>query len=448
MYLIKTTQNFELENEIFMDIEFSFKEFSIKNIGNKTIEITRFLEVESPLSLNDISLYNRSSYLPILGICSFILDHPLSFFDVKSLSQERLEDKEVINFNGINKIIVNDIDYSTDLEKLIKLLTNGDKSILTVLDRFRKALFMENESAQRGSDLYNDEAILIYFNIIEFLTEKYEKQFGSYLESNIKDVIENFYDKAFYLTNEEKTNKQNENFKLIKAILFEKEKTIKNKILFMLNELGVHSYQLNLLISDFVKNRNNIAHGNVTTKVDLVYGQSFFNLELNSSNVSNNLKEICKVIISKHFQLDKTFEDNYLENMPITKKILKDIIKNPTNYKLKKVNLINIENNINYYTLYISYLTNGEINFNKFCSVIESEYLNVECTKTTAEIILGISTVLTDSKNLITSNKAKENIIKIISNEWFNKSDLKFIYEQQNFYDTKFHWFESYIETL
>ena len=216
----------------------------------------------------------------------------------------------------------------------------------------------------------------------------------------------------------------------------------------MLNELGVHSYQLNLLISDFVKNRNNIAHGNVTTKVDSVYGQSFFNLELNSSNVSNNLKEICKVIISKHFQLDKTFEDDYLENMPITKKILKDIIKNPTNYKLKKVNLINIENNINYYTLYISYLTNGEINFNKFCSVIESEYLSVECTKTTAEIILGISTVLTDSKNLITSNKAKENIIKIISNEWFNKSDLKFIYEQQIFYDTKFHWFESYIETL
>ncbi|WP_163468078.1 hypothetical protein [Fusobacterium sp. IOR10] len=441
MAINKIIKIFELDCEIAMDIEFSFKEFLIRNFGNKKIKITQYSE------LNDSFFQeNRSESISLLGICSFILDYPLSFFDVKKLSREVLEvgeEREIISYN---KMIVNDIDYSSDLDKLIKLLANNDKSILTVLDRFRKGLFMECESTHRASDLYNDEAILIYFNIIEFLAEKYGKQFSNYLELNIEESIDNFYVKAFYLTSEEKKNKKQENLKLIKSILLEKEKTVKNKILFMLNEFGICSNQLNLLISDFVKNRNNIAHGNVYNKLSSCCGQSFFNLELNSINISNNLKTICKLIISKHFQLNEIFKEDYLKIMPVTKKILKDIIKNPTSYKLKNMELINSENNINYEEIYRCYIAIGGMKLDELSLILEKEYLELEVTEEIKDIVLEISTILADSNIQNISNKAKENIEKAINNNWVNKSDLEMILEHQIFYGVKSNWLESYIK--
>lgn len=443
MVIKKIINIFELDYEIVMDIEFSFKEFLIRNCGNKKIKITQYSE------LNDSFFQeNRSESISLLGICSFILDYPLSFFDVKKLSREVLEVGEERKIISSNKMIVNGINYSMDLDKLLKCLVDKDKSILTVLDRFRKGLFMEYESVERASDLYNEEAILVYFNIIEFLAKKYEKQFTNYIESNIKECMDNFYDKAFYLTSEEKQDKNNKNLKIIKSILLEEEKTVKNKIIFMLNEFGICSNQLNLVISDFVKNRNNIAHGNVCNKLSSCCGQSFFNLELDSINISENLKKICKLIISKYFQLNEIFKEDYLKIMPITKKILKDIIKNPVNYKLKNMELINRENNINYEEIYRCYIAVGGIKLDELSLILEKEYLKLEVTEEIKDIVLEISTILADSNIQNISNKAKENIKKAVNNNWVNKSDLETILNDQIFYGVKSNWLELYIKTL
>lgn len=66
-----------------------------------------------------------------------------------------------------------DSGYTKDLQILLKKLKEEPELIITLLDRWRKAIYLKEESCD--ADLYYDEATLSFFNILELFGDTVHK---------------------------------------------------------------------------------------------------------------------------------------------------------------------------------------------------------------------------------------------------------------------------------
>lgn len=66
------------------------------------------------------------------------------------------------------------IDYTSDLEILLRKLAEEPELIITLLDRWRKAIYLKSESSD--ADLYYEEAALSFFHILELFGDTVNKE--------------------------------------------------------------------------------------------------------------------------------------------------------------------------------------------------------------------------------------------------------------------------------
>ena len=180
-----------------IDIYFRYKKSIVYSTNRRTeiydgqnalkaqeIEIESVCHLESYDSLNEMALYNRSEILVILDIISFFTGVPFTTYNQISGDSSFVENIDLKQRQTL--LIIEGIDYSEQLNRLLECIENEKGLIISLLDRWRKANFLSQESCD--ANLYHDEAILSYFHIIELFSETE----GNLLKVKLKLQISSF----------------------------------------------------------------------------------------------------------------------------------------------------------------------------------------------------------------------------------------------------------------
>lgn len=207
-------------------------------------------------SVTDGMAYSRPRLLIAFGVLSYFTQQIFTPFETYPSSSFVGEfDKECKN-----KFTYEETDLIEEYN-LFKTKVNSHKDkefIYSLLDRWRKGLYMETES--EDNMIYDDETLLSYFHILELLTTKYEDKQKKELKSKIKDFSKSTFEDSFLFEGHHLKQEINAKSKIIEGLLLP-ELSVSSKIFYMFKEQGILTYRLKSFITNFVKDRNSVAHG-------------------------------------------------------------------------------------------------------------------------------------------------------------------------------------------
>ena len=121
--------------------------------------------------------YNRSQYLIILGIISFITGYSVH------ITNETDQIYAPINLpkdRQGNKLIFGDKDYTKDLNTLLSKIQAKNSLLPTILDKLRRA--SHHIESSYGTLMYIDDALLCLVQALEILFNEYDDK----MKSNVK----------------------------------------------------------------------------------------------------------------------------------------------------------------------------------------------------------------------------------------------------------------------
>lgn len=223
---------------------------------NLCIEIQ--VELENFESLADAPLYARSRFLIILGIISFLTQEAFTPIDANKTRSSLGELSEVKN----EMFIYESKDFLHIFKSIIKFLEEEEENKIrlfySLIDRWRKALYLEKESEENM--IHDEEAILSYFHILELLSTEYHKTQKDKAFNKIDAFLMSFLKEINFLTDQQLESEMNAKKKIIREILLT-NLPIKSKILYMLNEQDLLTDRLNSFITQITDDRNSVAHG-------------------------------------------------------------------------------------------------------------------------------------------------------------------------------------------
>ena len=396
-------------------------------------------EYESNL---DGAIFSRPLYLSLLGIISFLLEKP---FDVFGLSVSFSMFPEGISGLKISKEIkleTNDGDLTNELTELIEVLKKSnehEKSLtFSLLDRWRKALHFEKDS--EVTLLYNDEATLSYFHVLELLGDVYSTSLKNKSKILIKKFVNDFNEEILSFNNEALENENNSKSKLLSNLL-EKDISVSSKILYLLKKFDLYSNQTAFWIKNAIDERNNVAHGRRVHYNKAIFPvKPFFPLIKNNLYPLEYLRIFTAKVISSHLGISafnyrwEEIEDTLLFDASC----VKDFLKLSNLPKVKKINeeqLKIIYGGINFFILNRNIkpiLTEKFFNF-----YLETEYAEEDFL---AYNIDSIVILYEETKDIELQLKLEKAIIKIYElecNPHYKFRDMIYYLDFNNFNSPK-----------
>jgi hypothetical protein len=252
------------------------------------LQLSIEFELKDYESLADAPILIRPIYLSLLGIISFLVNKSFTFYNARlSTVDKNILDK--LKAGQQNKLLIDDLDLTDALNEFIDKLEDlkeYEKSLFfSLLDRWRKASYMEDESDD--SFLYEDEATLSYFHVLELLGDVYSKHLLIKADTLIKDFSNTFNSSILSLHMNALENENNGKLKLLSGILL-KDISVTSKILFFLKHFKLYDNRLAFWIRNLVEARNSVAHGRRVHYTKAIFPvKPFFPL------ISNNLYPLC-----------------------------------------------------------------------------------------------------------------------------------------------------------
>lgn len=258
----------ELEKPV--EIQFQFDECRVQFIPELDGELSSSefgylkISIESRLkeyeSISDSSIFVRSKYLVALGIASFSIDEALDVFS--STSKTYIAEGEDNSGALENRLIidaVNNTVYLNEIIEKIEVLTIHDRHLIfSLLDRWRKARYMEKDS--ESSLIFSDEATLAYFHVLELLADLHLKELKEISNDLVNVFVKQYNEDILSLSGQSLESENKSKLKLISGLL-SKDLSVTGKILFLLKKYGLYSNQTAFWIKNLVEARNSVAHG-------------------------------------------------------------------------------------------------------------------------------------------------------------------------------------------
>lgn len=438
VYTYSRPIDFDLHIDIdFLDIRItSFKLNSSKKVEYK-LDIIIQTQLEEFESITDGIAYTRPKLLIAFGILSYITGEVFTPFETIQ-SNAAVGDFTIFctnTFKYQNKCL---LDKYLTLESKIK--SHEDKNfIYSLLDRWRKGLFLEQESMDNM--IYDDETLLSYFHILELLTTKYEKEQKKEITEKINSFTNNLLKESLFLSHGNLENKTIEKSKLIGEILAS-ELSVANKISYMFNKQGILNNQIKYFIADFIKDRNSVAHGRTVYQNRVIFPvPPFFPLVKNKNYELEFYRILTAKSIDSYLGID-FYSDKWHE--------LKDLIV-PSHetlkefYKEKKFeNLSNtdfcsgIENNITPYVV-SHYLTSKKIKPKIALEILTNFIKNYNGTE--EETIMSIWSVII-ILDYIKEESLKKKCLEIIKTAYSNKWHPSYFKMRDELYTLEYFGFE------
>ncbi len=437
---------FEYNNSVIFDtgketiVSDGFNTFKGKQLS--VITWSELEECSGPLETNR---YSRGDNLVLQGIITFFTGFPLTVYHSNDSSSGVVPieyEKQEIHLK------IDDVDYSEDLIILLDRLTEEPELIITLLDRWRKAVYLKEESCD--ADLYYDEATLNFFHIFELLGEYSAGELKSKLETNIENMLYQHFN-SYYFTDAKTKQMVEQNRKSVNSLLIGDFLNLSIKVKYFLEKHELLDDNVAFFIDNMIKVRNTIAHGRITyQKVFLWPLPPFFNLSKDSYENIEILFFLSAEMISKYIGIscwEKEWNEtkNFLmpPNHIISSFLEKNLLIDDFNYNML---ILGNKYNITWRTLFNYYVKTPKKKTRKCMEAATKDaFLNTLIDEDNAPDIFNISIIFTDSDDFDIKQKAIENVKTIISNRWYGWSNFKDAYAYLDYYTVTIIWYKEFL---
>ena len=414
----------------------------IKLVNCEKLEVISKCYVEQYQGPYEAKRYFRGDNLVIQGIISFFTGLPLtiyhsndSYAGIKPIEYKK--QKIHLSMNGI--------DYTGDLKILLKKLEEEPELIITLLDRWRKAIHLKAESCD--ADLYYDESTLSFFHILELFGDTVNGELREKLEDNINKMLQQHY-ANFYFNDSQIKQMVDQNKKAVSSLLIGDYLSLSVKVKYFLEKYELLDDNIAFFIDNMIKVRNAIAHGRITYQKVFIWPlPPFFNLAKDSYENIEFLYFFTAVMISKYVGIH-CWEDEWMEIkgylMP-PQKIVDAFLEGEI--QIEKYYLIDgNQYNISRRTLFNYYVKKPKKEIRKKIELAVADiFLEVLVNQENASDIFNISLIFADSDEEVIKEKAINNIKLIIEKDWHNWSNIRDAYTYLQFYSVDVVWYKNYL---
>lgn len=398
-------------------------------------------ELKDYESLADAPIFIRPIHLSLLGIVSFLVSEPFTVFNAAQSSAVDGNVLDKLKAGQQNKLIIDDVDltdYLNEFLNKLEELKEHEKSLFfSLLDRWRKARYMEEESNE--SFLYEDEATLSYFHVLELLGDVYSKHLSIEANSLIKDFSNTFNSSILSLHMNALESENNSKLKLLSGILF-KDISVTSKILFFLKHFKLYDDRVAFWIRNLVEARNSVAHGRRVHYAKAIFPvQPFFPLISNNLYTLGFLRILTAKAISSHIGISlyskewDEIKDYLLDDDFITKTFLKEKFKCKEDLNKDEERIV--FEGVNYHLLANKLKPESCIDFYKFYLGTEAE--NEIFLASNAEAIVILFEKIREQSFEEVLKSAITNIHRLDCNPHGRFRDMRYFLDFHNFKSPK-----------
>jgi len=437
---------FEYNNSVVFDTGKTLNAGDEYNIYDcKELSVITKCELEKYSGPSETHRYSRNDNLVIQGIISFFTGFPLTVYNSHSSSAGI---KPIKHKKQETHLIIKGVDYTDDLKKLLLKLDEEPELIITVLDRWRKAVYLKEQSFD--ADLYYDEATLNFFHIFELFGECFSNELKHKLETNIEVMLDTHF-KLYYFSESQVKQMVEQNKKSVGRLLIGDYLNLAIKLKFFLEKYDLLDSNVAFFVDNMIKVRNAVAHGRITYNKNFIWPLSpFYNLAKDSYDNVEFLFFLSAVMISRYIGIS-CWEPEWTEAkaflMPPNNIIAAFFNSELDAHDLTNEMLCNGNKyNITWKTLFNYYVKNPKQTIReKMETVLKDSFLDTAIDEKTSPDLFNISVIFSDSENPEIKNKAIENIKTIIGNGWCGWSNFKDIYSYLEFYSVPLNWYKSFL---
>ncbi|WP_272539409.1 hypothetical protein [Providencia sp. PROV197] len=276
-----------------------------------TFKISILCQLKNYQSITDSTILVRAKYLSILGIISFLIDEPLDVFGHSS-HKKIIDSPPNLNLDAI--YIKENTDHTQTLSelmnKIIDSTTHEKEFIFSLLDRWRKARYLEKETEENL--IFNDEATLSYFHVLELLGNTSSSEIKNDSKILTEEFLRKYNDMILSLPSSTIENEVTLKTKLISSIL-DKDISVYSKITYLLKKYELFDERTSYWIKNLIESRNSVAHGRRVYYSKAIYPvQPFFPLISNDIYPLYFLRIFIAKVIANYLGI-KSFESDWIQ---------------------------------------------------------------------------------------------------------------------------------------
>ena len=416
------------------------------------IEIWTQLDDGDTGPFNNAPLYIRPSILIILSIISYLLDHPLTIYEMCLEIQGIASPNKKPNEIKISKFVHDEVDKSSDLfmilEAVYKKEERVNEFVISLLSRWHKARYLEEES---DASLYHEESFLVYFHIIELCSSHYSNQQSKEAEEQIHKFTRELLSTTFKLRDNQVEEAIKDKYKAVRSILLPDGKiSITSKICYFLDRVKLLNIKTQFFVEQLVKIRNAIAHGRFVNHKTVNWPlPPFFSINGDVENFIFDIRIFTACLIGAYLSLeiwrDKWADvHSYLDMPPeYVKKFISDKsfeFITPTDFLKGTINSVRPSSLVKQFLL-------KRIKFQYLEIGLRSLMLNVEVDEESAYEIFHAAIVLADSLDKQLSDRCRSIVVDIHENKLVFYLSIRHILRQIEQQGVNLIWFREWIET-
>ena len=416
------------------------------------IEVWTQLDDDDSDFFGNVLLYTRPSVLIILSIISYLLDHPLTVYEMSVSETGIASGDRRPNEIKVSKFVHAQVDKSRDLLRILEVVYEKKESVnefvVSLLSRWHKARYLET---QDDASLFYEESFLVYFHIIELCSSHYSSQQSKEAQDQIRRFIRELLSTTLKLRDNQVELVFQEKYKAVRPILLaDGQISITSKICYFLDKVKLLDIKTQYFVEQLVKIRNTIAHGrHVNHKILNWPLPSFFSINGDVENFIFEIRPFTARLIGAYLSLeawiDKWADVHSCLHMPpeyVTKFINDNSFEliTPTDFLKGTINGVRPS------SLVKQFLSN-RIKFQELEIGLRSFLFDVEVDEDSALEIFDAAIVLADSLDKKLSDRCRSIVVDIHENDlrfYFNMQNLLKEIEQQG---VRLIWLREWVES-
>ena len=406
-------------------------------------------ELEEYDSIGEGSAFIRPQLLVLHGLLTFFTKTSFTPFQNEAILGYQIP--KHMDF-GRNKslLVLDGKSYSNPLKRVLNGINTANKSkqvlIFTLLERWRKAFYLESES--EDSLVHLDEAVLAYFHILEVLSNEYSKTLKRRVDKEKSDLYDELLKNINSLATDDKKKSA---LKKLNNLILEKKVNVKEKIACMLEDLGLFNLKSKNIVDRFTDHRNDIAHGRKNIYHDkAIYPLlPFFSLIQDIDERVETIRFFSASVISSYLGIEiwKKEWNNLMKYEPVPYELVKEFVIKEE-YKNLTVDQI-VRGAINDITpqvlAYYYYRNEKEITIAKLEEILTEVVLAKKINKGNSFQFFDISLILADSRKVKLAEKSRNNVVQIYKNDWGYFSNIRNVLKSYEYVGKKLPWFKSWL---